>query len=109
MIARIAETKVNDAALAQAEALEHLKILHARFLSAEEDLPNRRQRLSDINRQLATLAGRISPERCADIDPSDLDAIESIAGLRIDAVAVGTLRDLMETAFGRGRRREERA
>lgn len=79
---------VDETALALGGRLEQLGILHARHVSAEEDLPSRRQRLAETQAQIDRLAETLSARP------------EEAGLLPLAAATTGTLRGLMERRSG---------
>ena len=89
LAANLAELVVDEAGLALADRVDQLAGLRARFVTADEDLPDRRLHLRDSELAISGLLSRLG--RPADPEPSHLI---------LDATLVGALRDLIETRSG---------
>ena len=80
---------VDDAALRQAEGLERLTELRARYITAEKDIPERRLQLRQIDLQVSGILQRI--ERDGEVEPQRLV---------LTAATIGRLRELIEARSG---------
>jgi uncharacterized protein YhaN len=78
---------LDESALALTGQLEHLADLRARHLTADKDLPDRRLRLAELDREIAAIA-------------RSLDWSGEASALVLDAFKVARLRDLMERRSG---------
>lgn len=79
----------DESVLNLANRVDLLKDLHARYVTADKDLPDRRLENKEVDRSISGILKRI--ERETDSDPSDL---------LLPTSTVGTLRDLMEEHSG---------
>ena len=80
---------VDEAVLGVGRRLDTRSHLHARYVTAERDLPERRQQLTDVNRELAEILRRL--ERPEDDEPS---------ALLLGSTVSGAIRDLIERRSG---------
>lgn len=80
---------VDEAALAVADRVERLQPLHARHVTAEADIPDRRQTVRELELEVAGILGRIG----RGMDPSP-------ERLVLDAATIGRLNDLIATRSG---------
>lgn len=79
---------VDEAALAVTDRLEQLADWRARYVTADKDLPDRRLRLSELERRIASIVKSLGREG---VPP---------ASLALDARTLGALRHLIETRSG---------
>ena len=77
----LADLVPDDAALARADAAAFDEELRARFLSARDDLPRRRDELAALDRRMTDLAARIggTDPKALRIEPATLDALDRLA------------------------------
>ncbi|MGO4406256.1 AAA family ATPase [Bosea sp. RAF48] len=80
---------IDEAALRQAEGLERLTELRARYITAERDLPERRLQLRQLDLQVSGILQRI--ERDGEAEPQRLV---------LTAATTGRLRELIEARSG---------
>lgn len=85
----LAAIVVDEEALALSGRLEHFGDMRARHVTAAKDLPERRLRLSELERQIVTIVRSLGKEGEA-----------MPASLLLDAPTVGVLRDLIEKRSG---------
>lgn len=83
----ISDITVDEGALALVGQLDHLADLRARHVTADKDLPDRRLRLVELEREIAGIARSLDWSG----DPSEL---------LLDAPRIGRLRDLIERRSG---------
>ncbi|TIL34005.1 AAA family ATPase [Mesorhizobium sp.] len=80
---------VDESALALEQRMDALGEMHARYVTAERDLPDRRLQLKEVGREIASILRLL--ER-----PEDDDFSRLLLGSRVS----GTIRDLMERRSG---------
>ncbi|HWK65599.1 MAG TPA: AAA family ATPase [Rhizobiaceae bacterium] len=83
----ISDITVDEAALSLGGHLEHLADLRARHMTADKDLPDRRLRLVELEREIAAIA-------------RSLDWTAEPSELLLDALRIARLRDLIERRSG---------
>lgn len=87
--AEIETTVIDQAALGQAQELERLTELRARYITADKDIPERKLQLRELDLQVAGILKRI--ERDGEVEPQRLV---------LTAATMGRLRELIEARSG---------